>query len=113
MKIDLGEKCPSCGSTMEWMPVDCQHVWHRRIKMSTAFNIHASFDAREWSAYFMATLRENPEIVIDQDLMDTWFANALMRGYDEREYRTPEYKARIRRALHPWWNWRRYFSEAQ
>jgi hypothetical protein len=108
MRIDLGEHCPTCHSTMEWMPVDCPNLWHRRVKVSTAFDVLKSFDAEHWAAAFMATLQENPEIVIDRELMLGWFANALMRGYDEREWRTPEYKRSIRRALHPWWSWRRY-----
>jgi hypothetical protein len=112
-RIDFEEHCPKCGSTMEWAPVDCDHAWHRRIKLSTAFNVLASFDAREWAASFMAHLREHPEIVIDYELMVTCLANALMRGYDERELRTPEYKARMRRVLHPWWSWKRYFDHVQ
>ena len=98
---------------MEWMPLDCDHSWHKRVKLSTAFNVLVSFDAQEWAASFMETLRENPDITIDRELMVTWFANALMRGYDEREWRTPEYKRQIRRALHPWWSWKRYVELAE
>ncbi len=97
--IDLGVKCPACGSTMEWMPLDCKHPWHRHVKLPEDFNVLLSFDAGDWAASFIATLRDNPNIVVDEELMVTWFANALMRGYDEREWRTPEYKRSIRRAL--------------
>ena len=103
MNVKVGESCPKCGSTMEWMPLDCEHGWHKRIKVSTVFKIHESFDAREWAAYFMAVLRENPDIVIDDELMTTWFANALMRGYDEYYWRSEKYKRSVRRVLVPWW----------
>ena len=76
--------------------------------MATGNDVLKSFDAREWASAFMAVLNENPQITVDQELMETWFANALMRGYDEHYWRTAEYKRQIRRALHPWWSWRRY-----
>jgi hypothetical protein len=38
-----------------------------------------SFDARDWAEAFC---KLNPSI--EEDLMITWFANALMRGYDQR-----------------------------
>jgi len=38
-----------------------------------------SFDARDWAKAFC---KLNPSM--DEELMVTWFANALMRGYDER-----------------------------
>lgn len=37
-----------------------------------------SFDARDWAAAFC---KRNPSM--DEGLMISWFANALMRGYDE------------------------------
>lgn len=37
-----------------------------------------SFDARDWAEAFC---KLNPGM--DEDLMIAWFANALMRGYDE------------------------------
>ena len=37
-----------------------------------------SFDARDWAAAFC---KINPQA--DEEIMLTWFANALMRGYDE------------------------------
>jgi hypothetical protein len=83
-----------CNLGLPWLPKD--------------FNVLLSFDSQHWAAAFLQTLRENPEIVIDHDLMVCWFANALMRGYDEREWRTLEYKRRIRRVLFPWWNWRHW-----
>lgn len=37
-----------------------------------------SFDAKDWAEAFC---QRNP--AIDEELMITWFASALMRGYDE------------------------------
>ena len=37
-----------------------------------------SFDARDWAAAFC---KEHPDI--DEGTMIAWFANALMRGFDE------------------------------
>jgi hypothetical protein len=42
-----------------------------------------SFDAVDWAKAFC---KLNPQM--DEELMITWFANALMRGYDEHAART-------------------------
>jgi hypothetical protein len=42
-----------------------------------------SFDARDWAAAFVKTFPNT----VPEDVMLTWFANALMRGYDERDGR--------------------------
>lgn len=47
-----------------------------------------SFDARVWATAFVQTVRENPSIATDEDTMLGWFANALMRGWDEHARRT-------------------------
>jgi len=41
-----------------------------------------SFDARDWAEAFC---KRNPGV--DEGLMIAWFANALMRGYDEAQAR--------------------------
>ena len=41
-----------------------------------------SFDARDWAKAFCKISSFNG-MQIDEDWMITWFANALMRGYDE------------------------------
>jgi hypothetical protein len=41
-----------------------------------------SFDALDWAEAFC---RINPQMPVD--IMITWFANALMRGYDEHARR--------------------------
>jgi len=43
-----------------------------------------SFDARDWAAAF---LKINPHCGIDDGTMIAWFANALMRGFDEHARR--------------------------
>lgn len=40
-----------------------------------------SFDARDWAQAF---LERNPNCGMDEGLLISWFANALMRGYDQR-----------------------------
>lgn len=42
-----------------------------------------TFDARDWAREFVQTLRKHPNIAADESTMLGWFANALMRGYDE------------------------------
>lgn len=44
-----------------------------------------SFDARDWAKAFCDAKKTQGWTAadIDESLMTTWFANALMRGYDE------------------------------
>lgn len=42
-----------------------------------------SFDARDWAEAFNASLVKRGEQPLDPSLMIGWFANAIMRGYDE------------------------------
>lgn len=46
-----------------------------------------SFDAVDWAVAFVKLAREKPEIATDEATMLAWFANALMRGYDEAKRR--------------------------
>ena len=77
----------------------------RELKMTD--NPINSFDAYDWAEAFVAVCSKKG-ISIDRDWMVTWFANALMRGFDEHYRRTAEYRRMIRRALYPWWDPRRY-----
>jgi hypothetical protein len=44
-----------------------------------------SFDAQDWAAAFVKAGTEYGWLnKIDEEIMRTWFANALMRGYDQR-----------------------------
>jgi hypothetical protein len=62
-----------------------------------------SFDARDWAKAFVEHVTANPGIPTDEATMTTWFANALMRGYDEHNWSTKDYRRAVRRALVPWW----------
>ena len=42
-----------------------------------------SFDASVWAKAFLAHVKANPAIATDEGTMLGWFANAIMRGYDE------------------------------
>lgn len=66
-------------------------------------DFYRSFDAKVWAKEFVALVRTNPAIATDEETMSGWFANALMRGYDEYYWSTKEYKRMVRRALVPWW----------
>ena len=46
-----------------------------------------SFDARDWAKAYMNAW---PQGCADEETMVTWFANALMRGFDERASRSAE-----------------------
>jgi hypothetical protein len=46
-----------------------------------------SFDARDWAAAFCKIAKKHGHD-IDEEWMVTWFANALMRGYDEHASRS-------------------------
>ena len=39
-------------------------------------------DARKWASAFVRTVREYPQIPLDEDTMHMWFANAIGAGYD-------------------------------
>ncbi len=46
-----------------------------------------SFDARDWAKAFCEIAAKTGHPGIDEGWMISWFANALMRGYDERAIR--------------------------
>ncbi len=68
-------------------------------------NLLKTFDAQEWAQEF---IRLNPACGMPEDVLIGWFANALMKGWDEHRFSTREYKMEVSRALFPWWNWKRY-----
>lgn len=41
------------------------------------------FDAKIWATEFVKTVNKHPEITKDIETMTTWFANAIMSGYDK------------------------------
>lgn len=48
-----------------------------------------SFDARDWAAAFVRYVTANPRIATDEGTLVSWFASAIMRGYDEYPRRNP------------------------
>ena len=58
-----------------------------RAGVMTAENFQQSFDAQVWAKAFVAIVKKNPAVAVDEGTMIGWFANALMRGWDERERR--------------------------
>lgn len=46
-----------------------------------------SFDARDWAEAFCRIAAEQGHPGIDEGWMVSWFANALMRGFDEAQMR--------------------------
>lgn len=58
-------------------------------KLPSGVEILKSFDARDWAKAFVAHAKQIPELATDEEAMTTWFANALMRGFDEHAHRDP------------------------
>jgi len=48
-----------------------------------------SFDARDWAQAFNETAVKLGGTAMDEGWLIGWFANALMRGYDEHAMRNP------------------------
>jgi len=46
------------------------------------------FDADIWAKEFVKIVKKKPEIATDIDTMRSWFANAIMAGFDKKK--TPE-----------------------
>lgn len=55
----------------------------RGATAKTSAHFAQSFDARVWAKEFVSIVKQNPSIATDEGTMIGWFANALMRGYDE------------------------------
>jgi len=45
-------------------------------------SIHQNPDGQAWAQFFMKTIEENPDIVIDEEFMMGWFCNAMMAMCD-------------------------------
>lgn len=59
------------------------------MPIMAANEILKSFDARDWARAFVCYVHNNPAIPTDEETMTGWFANALMRGYDELSRQLP------------------------
>ncbi len=59
-------------------------------RLASGAEILKSFDARDWARHFVAHVKAYPGIPLDEETMTGWFANAIMRGWDEcdRMYNT-------------------------
>lgn len=60
-------------------------------------NILESFDACDWAAEFMRIFGTDRRHEIDEELMRGWFANALMKGFDEHSHRITPQISKMRR----------------
>ena len=58
-------------------------------RLAPGYEILQSFDARDWARHFVNHVRVNPSIATDEGTMVSWFANALMRGFDEARRKDP------------------------
>lgn len=69
-----------------------------------------SFDARDWAEAFckrFAVCEPNGLVVDDAEgLMTTWFATALMRGWDEHAGRIAALNDEQRLLLTTWFGWK-------
>ncbi|QOI67413.1 hypothetical protein SEA_BEUFFERT_8 [Streptomyces phage Beuffert] len=43
----------------------------------------SSTDAQYWAKSFMEIWQNEPIDIMDEEMMHSWFANAIMAGYDE------------------------------
>jgi hypothetical protein len=53
------------------------------VKSPETAHLYESFDAQDWAKAFVSIAKANPSVPFDEETMVTWFASALMRGYDE------------------------------
>lgn len=73
-------------------------------KLPESSEILMSFDARDWARHFISHVKANPSIPLDEGTMQSWFANALMRGYDEStmvlNYKLPDVVYTTKECIH-------------
>ncbi len=50
--------------------------------MSKDINLSGEFSAEVWVDEWMKTIKKKPSIPTDEGTMLSWFANAIMAGYD-------------------------------
>ena len=64
-----------------------------------------SFDARDWAKEFLRSCEQSPivgAVAPDEETMVAWFANALMRGYDEHRWKMEKLKIDSFEDEHAW-----------
>jgi hypothetical protein len=69
------------------LPVDTSEAVRHLTRPADDF--YKSFDARVWAKAWLDIVKEHPEVPTDEGTMIGWFANALMRGYDEYHWTHP------------------------
>ena len=45
-------------------------------------NLHDTTDATIWTSEWLRIIKDHPNIPTDEESMISWFANAIMAGYD-------------------------------
>ena len=84
--------------TIDWCRSLAESYWRYRIdearKRAEAKDQTplGSFDADVWVDAWMEAIDKNPQIPFDRQTMTGWFANALMRGFDEWKMHNPDTK---------------------
>jgi len=58
----------------------------RKLAQHVEMSFPEEVDARDWARAFVQRARSNPEFATDEANMVGWFANAIMRGYDDRAH---------------------------
>jgi hypothetical protein len=82
------QDCLNCGRDMidhHRSNMKCYGGFGTYYREVTKDNFNQSFDARVWARQFVQMGKQNPSIATDEATMIGWFANAIMRGYDEHE----------------------------
>ena len=48
------------------------------------YHLVGQTDAKIWAEEFVRIIKDKPQIATDEGTMMTWFANAIMAGYDKK-----------------------------
>ena len=67
--------------------------------MKKVSKLPQSFDARDWVVEWLETIKKHPDIPTDEGTMLSWFANALMAGYDEATRRNKKKIEKLKTGL--------------
>ena len=73
--------CPSCANP------EAKFAPASPVAREPGADFAQSFDAVVWAKAFVEHVNANPSIATDESTMVSWFANAIMRGYDEHTSR--------------------------
>ena len=100
LKSALARSCISCGYNPKVLRATTKSDAWRHAHHGSCFEgcdkllpegaPRSSFDARKWAQAFNLTAKTLGYQEMDEDWLVTWFANAIMRGYDERDLRVSD-----------------------